>query len=409
VGILVFSVGWIQLIKPDTWLHAEFSKVATGGSRFIFDNIAQKSISEHPWFGYGPENYIFAYQKYFNPKLSLPADGNESWGDRVHNIYYDTGVSGGYGAIVFYTLFILAILYVLYKLRKIEAFNHWQISIFAGLVLAYVFQNLFVFDSLLSLMALFALAGIVFVGEDSLGKEKKLTKSINPFIKNILIVVLCVLCCASLVFLVFRPAEKAFVYYGFMNTPVAARAGYYNELSKGSSLGEDWDVGGMAYLIFGTYNSNLMMLKNNQKLLPYAENDLKLFLQYLEKVAQKNKLDVRLDLSIVDFYDTLNFLSDAPYDPVLGEHLFDILNQAKNLSPTNPEVYWTMAPVYLWKGDYKGAENAYEQAIALDPSIPKSHQLLIKFAQAVGDQKLSAEALSEAQKDIPGFVVGIPL
>jgi len=208
----------------------------------------------------------------------------------------------------------------------------------------------------------------------------------------------------SLVFLVWRPAEKDFVYYRFINTPIAVRANYYSDLAKGSSLGEDWDVGGFAYLIYGTYNSNSVMIKNNQELLPYAKNDLKLLLQYLEGVAAKNKLDVRLDLSIVDFYNTLNYLSDTSYSPVLGDHLFSLLNQAQNLSPTNPEVYWTMAPVYIWKGDFEGVESSYEKAIALDPTIPESHQLLIKFAQEIGNQKLYADALSGAQKAIPGFV-----
>ena len=63
-----------------------------------------------------------------------------------------------------------------------------------------------------------------------------------------------------------------------------------------------------------------------------------------------------------------------------------------------------MAPVYIWKGDYKAAEDVYQEAIALDPSIPASHQFLIKFAQAISDQKLYASALLQAQKDIPGFI-----
>ena len=63
-----------------------------------------------------------------------------------------------------------------------------------------------------------------------------------------------------------------------------------------------------------------------------------------------------------------------------------------------------MAQLYAWQGDLRGIEQAYKQAIAIDPGVDVSHELLIKFAQTFNLPKLYNEAIIQAEKDIPGFV-----
>ena len=81
-----------------------------------------------------------------------------------------------------------------------------------------------------------------------------------------------------------------------------------------------------------------------------------------------------------------------------------MLNQAKSISPLNPETYWIMAQTYIWEGDYNGVVDTYKKAVAVDPSIPDSHQLLLNFARGTGNQKLYNDSLLEAQKDVPDIV-----
>jgi O-antigen ligase len=404
LSVIIFSIGWSQLVRPGTYAHEKFTELA-GGTRFLLWDASQKSLSEHPYFGYGPENFSIAFQAHFNPKILLREYGNEGWSDRAHNVYYDTGVSGGYGAILLYGLFFMSLFYVLYHLRKSEVVNHKQIAILGGLIVGYIFQGLLIFDSLLSIMALFAVAGIIFASHEKENIENYELKPLNLVMNNTVIVLLCITCSISLIALTFKPAIKDFKFYKITNMPVDLRPARYGDLLKGSKVGNDWDVGLIAITLHRSYTSDPMKIKNDSNFLPYAINDIKAFLQYAEVVAKDNKSDARLHIGIVYLYNVLNFFTDNPYNEAMGNHMIGLLEEAKIYAPTNQEIYYCAAQVYSWKRDYKAVEEEYNKAIALDPSIPNSHILLIKFAKIIGNEKLYNEALSQAENDIPGFKI----
>jgi O-antigen ligase len=411
-SLITFSIGWMQFMKPDTIIHNKFTEVASG-TRFLFWDVAQKSIDKHPWFGYGPENFMIAFQENFDPKILDIGINHESWNDRAHNMYFETGVNGGYPAIAFYFIFILSIFYAFYRIFKKEKISRLQASILCGLVVAYIFQNLFVFDSVLSIMIFFTLAGLVY-GLDSYNKEEKNKKDkknerlegviTDPSVKIFIGGTLVVLCVTSLIFFAISPARKATVIGVVLNIPIEMRYLRYNELLRGSSVGNDWDVSGFADDSYKDYARNPQKVKSDKNMLAIYKKDLTSFLEYLETIAKENPTDYRLYIKIFHLYSTYIYLNDQPSDPILMKHLFEVLNQAKELSPTNPEVYWGMAQLYAWQGDFKAIEQVYKEAIAIDPKVSASHKLLIQFAGAIKDQKLYNEAIIQAEKDIPGFV-----
>lgn len=403
LGIAIFSIGWMQLIKPNTVLHQSFSKVATGGNRFIFWDIATKSMNQHPFFGYGPENFMIALQNNFDPKLSTAQYGLEGWSDRAHNIYYDTGVSGGYPAIGFLLLFIFSILYALYKLSRLEILTNIQIAILGGLIIGYFFQDLFVFDTLYSFMALFVLAGIIFVLNEGMVKEKYVKISISPYFKNILTCILILSVSISLYYFVIGPVRKSMTYYTVMAMPLDVRSNHFSDLLRGSSVGDDYDTSEMAYNIYVAYNADPVKIKNNKESLPYVNKDLTSLLQYLEVVNKKNTTDTRLKINMISLYNILYYFSDKPYDPILEKHLLDIQEQSRQLAPTSPAVFEAKAQIYEWAQDLKNVEKSYQEAITLDPTLPTPYQFLLRVAKAVGDQKTYNETLVQAQMNIQGF------
>jgi O-antigen ligase len=400
-SIIIFSFGWKQLVTNDTYLHQKFTEQASG-TRFIFWDTAQKAMNEHKWFGYGPENQMIAFQANFNPKMLLKEYSYEGYTDRFHNIYYDLGAGAGYPVIALYILFILSIIFALYKLKQKGIFSSLQSSIFFGLITGYVFQNLFFFDSTLSFMILFVFIGTIYALQDNIPKEIEKAKPLDPYFRNMLAIILIIGCAFSFVYFSYKPLQKlsAFgrVFSKQINKP-------FNELLVGSSVGNMWDVGGLAHDTFRALSASAVAIKGNKEVLPYIQSDLDNLLKYLEIIKENNPYDFRLHLGIVNLYNTKIFLSGKPIDESLRNHMLEILSQSRNLSPTNPEVYWGMAQVYLWSGDIKNAQQAYQQAIAIDPSIPVSHQFLIKFAKNINNQNLYKEALAQAQKDIPGFTI----
>lgn len=404
-GCVAFLVLWIQLVTPTTYLHDKFTEEARG-SRFIFWNVASLAIKEHPYFGYGPDNYMIAFQEKFNPEILEDQNSREGWSDRAHNFYYDYGVWGGYPLIILYVLFLVSIIYLLIILEKRNIFSRFTVSVLIGLLVAYMFNNLLTFDSNLSLLVLFTLAGIIYSlwGKSDQGiplKKKYVHSEYDAFV----IGGLGIICVVALIFFVKLPVAKSKAYAETFIKPIDIRAKSYGDLLTGSSVGEGWDVGGLSDEIYKQYAADPAKYKNDAKLLPYIIKDLKGLIDYSEKILERNPTDYRVLITTVHLYSTLIYLENTNPDPTLITHLFDLLDKAKKLAPTNPNVYWNMAQMYVWKGDFKSAENAYREAIAIDPSFAASHRLLIQFAEVIGNTELYTEALKQAEEDIPGFTL----
>ena len=82
--------------------------------RAIMWKIAIDGFKERPLLGWGPENYIQVFDRYFNTEYFVPSQGFGAWFDRAHSIYFDylveTGILGLLSFlgiwIVFYWQFI---------------------------------------------------------------------------------------------------------------------------------------------------------------------------------------------------------------------------------------------------------------------------------------------------------------
>jgi len=84
-------------------------KDVTAQNRLILWQKAWASWQERPIFGWGPENYEVAINKYFDARL-LPY---EAWYDRAHNFIFDYGVAGGWvGLAAFLSLIAIAAFYL---------------------------------------------------------------------------------------------------------------------------------------------------------------------------------------------------------------------------------------------------------------------------------------------------------
>ena len=410
ISLIIFSIGWVSLMKPNTYLHEKFTQVASG-TRFIFWDVAQKSMNEHPFFGYGPENYYVAFQDHFNPDMLKDEYGHETGTDRAHNIYFDTGVSGGYPAIILYSVTLLSIMYALYLLYKKDKISKIQICVLWGLIGAYIFQGLFVFDSTISIFYLYILIGFVYgLLDDSIILEKiksKKTKSDDQkFLDGTIAVVLLISGVSSFIYFYIMPASKSKLYESVsVINPIQKDKTYlYKSLLDGSSVGIDRDVSGLADSVFKVYTkADLSKLKANEKAMPALEKDTKAMLDYLEEVAKTNKTDFRLQIGIIRFYSIYYYLTGKEVDIATSNHVLDVIKKAHDLSPTNPEVYWWSAQVYAWQANLGAVVDSYMKAIALNPTLPTSHRMFINFAKDLGNKKLYDDAMKEAEKDIPGF------
>jgi hypothetical protein len=411
ISLAVFAVGWSNLMKPGTFLHEKFSAAASSGTRFIFWDIAQKSMNDHPYFGYGPENYLIAFQSHFNAKILNREYGSEGWNDRAHNIYYDTGASGGYPAIALYFIFIFSILYFVYKANEEGRLSKVGASVLWALLVAYVFQNLFVFDSNISIFYLNVILGLILglFGDNQVEiivKNKKNKKNEDPSFNIMMGLLLTAISIFSLYNFSISPANKSKLYRS-ASKPISTKSRQliYDKLLKGSSVGIDRENGVLADNFYKNYMKEFTEMKDGKKNIPSFDLEIKNLLEYLEKVNKLNSYDYRLNINIIHLYSLYYNVTGTSPDLDESNHMMKILKHANELSPTNPQVYWRMAQVYAWQNNVKGVLDSYEKAVEIEPTVPNSHRLLILFAKNMGNKKLYEELLLRAEKDIPGFVL----
>ncbi|QQG37869.1 MAG: O-antigen ligase family protein [Candidatus Kaiserbacteria bacterium] len=115
---------------------------ATVQARFLNWGMAWEGVKERPLLGWGQENYALVFDKYYDPRMY----GAEQWFDRVHNSIFDWLVAGGFLGLIAYLSIFGAAFAALWR----PAFTPIERSIFAGLLAAYFFHNLFVFDNISS-------------------------------------------------------------------------------------------------------------------------------------------------------------------------------------------------------------------------------------------------------------------
>ena len=116
--------------------------------RLLNWSIALKAFRERPLFGYGPENYASAANRYYDYRIGK----GEPWFDRAHNQPLDTLATGGIAVFAFYAFWLGSAAFLIFKIakkRKILSF------LLASLFLAYFIQGFFLFDLLAVYLGLF--------------------------------------------------------------------------------------------------------------------------------------------------------------------------------------------------------------------------------------------------------------
>ena len=129
-----------------------FSSPAVEG-RVLAWRVGWEGWREHFLFGWGVGNYNILFDRYYDPRLV----DQEPWFDRAHNFVVDFGASTGIlGLFAYFALFVLAIRTARDAWRRGRV-SFWVFVIVSATFTAHLFQSLFVFDTLSSLVVLFVL------------------------------------------------------------------------------------------------------------------------------------------------------------------------------------------------------------------------------------------------------------
>ncbi len=114
--------------------------------RWIAWGSAVESWKEKPIFGWGPNNFFYAFNKYYQPK-SLRFGYGETWFDNAHNVIVNTlAVQGAVGLVTYTVIFIGAIVVLVLARRKNNLNIHITVLGIAFLI-SHLVQNITVFEN----------------------------------------------------------------------------------------------------------------------------------------------------------------------------------------------------------------------------------------------------------------------
>ena len=167
IGILLLAGGF-WLLRDAVWVqHVPFlqrlgtisATEGTAVARFYNWGMAWQGVMERPILGWGQENYAIVFDRHYDPRMYA----QEQWFDRVHNIIFDWLVAAGFVGLLSYLFLLGAALWILWRPSderggteasrptvKSDGFNLYEKGILTGLIAAYFFHNLFVFDNITS-------------------------------------------------------------------------------------------------------------------------------------------------------------------------------------------------------------------------------------------------------------------
>ncbi len=137
---------WVRTIPTLGSLLNISTSAGSASTRLIAWKIAIESWKERPIFGWGPNNFFYAFNKYYNP-TSLEHGYSETWFDNAHNIILNTlTVQGIVGFAAYLGIFVVGAFSVFRRTKNIDTDVNLSV-IGAGFLAAHLVQNITVFEN----------------------------------------------------------------------------------------------------------------------------------------------------------------------------------------------------------------------------------------------------------------------
>lgn len=136
-------------------------KKNTFQTRLISWRAALKDFKNHPILGTGHGNYAIIFDKYFDPKF-YNYTRSETYFDRAHNNLIDIASTTGIIGLAAYLSIFISLAYYLITGFKRGKINIHEFILVSSLIIAYFIQNLAVFDSFVTYIALMFTLGYIY-------------------------------------------------------------------------------------------------------------------------------------------------------------------------------------------------------------------------------------------------------
>jgi len=342
-----------------------FSEIKTQGRYFVWP-MAWKGFIEKPILGWGQEGFNYVFNKYYDPRMYT----EEPWFDRTHDIILDWLINAGILGLLSYLFMFAALLYVIRKSG--EQILKKERALLYGLIFAYFFHNLFVFDQIGSYILFFSI--LAYIHSLSVqNKEPVQVKLPNKFlsmlrstgVRPITDSVILILILTSLYFVNYIPWRQNLNIIAALKASAegtVAPIEIYTKPLQNYNLGLPEALEHVSGASFIAISKPETMEQFKQELFTAVDSG---FTKHLERAPY----DVRHRI----FYSI--FLSRfGMYDQSVTE-----LEEAVKFSPNKQSIYIEMGSQLLLSGKTAEALEEFKKAYELEPNYKEA-----KFTYAMG-------------------------
>jgi O-antigen ligase/Flp pilus assembly protein TadD len=406
VPILLFSFRNTDFVKNNATLNRLASistKNVSTHNRLLVWNASWQGWIENPvrfLIGYGQENYYYVFSKHFPTDLFQDL-GSRIWFDRAHNIILDTGITSGLIGLLSYLAIFVLVLYYLLKWHKSQP-QRFVFSFLIVLLIAYFIQNVFVFDTLNTLILFFLVLAFI---SSYLWHQKEeryiLFQKLRDFWAK--------LSRAQEVNYIILGLALIIVVWGIYTNYRLLRANHYLyqciQLKKNSNTSVEEILNlyqkAVDEAVTGRYEAREQLA--NYALQVVAKggipNHIKrqaitMAINELKKSVTEEPTHVRHYLYVASIINRATILGfEGPQKAI------DYLEKAIPLSPERPQIYFELGQAYLLKKDFEKGVASFERGVELSPKVIDSHVDLAIAYVVTGNRQKAIEKIKEIKEN----------
>ncbi len=353
-------------------------------SRFQIWGMAGKAFLERPLLGWGQENFIIAFSKYFDPRLY----DQEPWFDRPHNIVFEWLINAGAFGLLSYLALFGAFYWGVAKLLKEKTIGKKEGIVLLVVPVAYFLQNFFVFDNFNTYVLFFGLlayANSLLVhrpGEKESGEAKDPIPSLWVLVAGLIALGV------IMYFVNFRAIPQASGIIRSLQAttdrtdPIGKTLNSFKETIGYGSFGTGETLEQLARVAGLLLGQGGVPAEQKKPFVEYA-------IGQLEKYVKENPQHIRLRLMLGSLYHAARSINP--------EYVFAAREEFKTalaLSPKKQQILFVLADNYLATGEAEKALELIQQAADLEPSNHEAHVNLGIVAMVAGRTDALARALN---------------
>ncbi len=148
-------------------------------TRIMAWKVGVEAWKDFPIFGWGPNNYFYAFNAYYNPDFLLHG-WTETWFDNAHNVVVNTLTTQGLFGLITYLFLFFAPIYALIAAYKRKDVDEHILAFGIMFTVGHFVHNLFVFENVTSMLYfMFFLAFITVLTRKKHAEKVLLVKPIS--------------------------------------------------------------------------------------------------------------------------------------------------------------------------------------------------------------------------------------